>query len=297
MKIVTKDKVVYSFSPRHKPVQHVEPGDLVLLEAEDAVGGQVKSEDAALESLDWSRVDGATGPLYIEGAEKGDTLVTEILDIKTESRGVILAVPGNGVLKDKPFKAAAKIVKIEDGFAYYDDIRVRSIPLIGTIGVAPAEGEQSSSTSGKHGGNIDCKEITSGTRLYLPVFVDGALFSAGDLHAAQADGELCVSAIEIPGSIMLRFSLIKKKQPPWPILETKDHYSYLVAGDSLDDATVKASEAAVEALMRARQCSFEKAYMLSSLLVDIKVNQVVDPQRGVRASIPRGEILLRDLLV
>jgi len=297
MKHISKGKVVFSFSPHHRPVGHVTPGEIVLLETEDAVGGQVKSEDAALEKLDWSKVDGATGPLYITGAEKGDTLVTEILDIKTADKGVILTIPGNGALKDRKFAASARIVRIDQGYAYYGDIRVRTRPLIGTIGVAPAEGETPSGTSGRHGGNIDCKELTSGTRLYLPVFVDGALFAAGDLHAVQADGELCVSAIEVPGTVMLRFSVIKRKQPPWPLLETADHYSYLVAGDTLDDAAVKATEAAVEALMRGYRLTFEEAYMLGSLLVDIKVNQIVDPQRGVRAQIDRRDIDLAHLLI
>ena len=114
MKIVTKDKGVYSFSSSHKPVERVRPGELIILETEDAVGGQIKSEDTPIESLDWSRVNKATGPIYVEGAEKGDTLVVDILDIELAEQGVILVVPGAGILGDFEFKPRAKIVKIKN---------------------------------------------------------------------------------------------------------------------------------------------------------------------------------------
>lgn len=297
MKIVSKDKVVFSFSSRHSPVESVKLGELVILKTEDALGGQVKDEKISIQKLDWSKVNGATGPLLVEGAELGDTLVVDILQIKTAERGVIVAIPKYGVLGDKQFNADAKIVTISDGYVYFDErVRVKASPMIGTIGVAPEAEEIPSSTPGRHGGNIDVKELTANTRLYLPVFAEGALFAAGDIHAVQADGEFCVSAVEVAGQILLSFSLIKGKRPKWPILETREHFAVLTCADNLHEAAILATEAAVEALMREYKWSFEKAYMFGSIAIDLRINQDVDPKKGIRAVILKDVISLNSLL-
>ena len=298
VKYVSKERVIFSFNSKHEPVERVKPSELIVLEAEDAFGGQVKSEGTSLETLDWTRVDGATGPIYVEGAVPNDTLVVEILDIKPGDKGVIAVIPGYGALGSKEFRGKAKFVALKDGFAIFDGkTRVKIKPMIGTIGVAPPPGEEiPTSTPGRHGGNMDVKDVTSGTKLYLPVFAEGALFAAGDLHAVQADGELCVSSIEVAGQTLLRFDLIKGKSPRWPILETADSYMIIVAAEDLDKAAEIASREAVEALMREHGWSFEEAYMFGSLAVELKINQVVDPKKGVRAAIPKEYITLESLL-
>ncbi|MEM1517497.1 MAG: acetamidase/formamidase family protein [Nitrososphaerota archaeon] len=296
MKRIPKEMGIFKFSRNNKPVEYVDLGEIVVLELEDAVGGQVQSEDTPLEKLDWNRVNKATGPIYINGVNKGDTLVVDILKIEVASKGVILVVPGAGALAKKNFKPRAKIVKIENGFAYFDKFKLPVRPMIGTIGVAPDEEEYPTGTPYKHGGNLDCKEIRSGAKLYLPVYVDGALFAAGDLHAFQEDGELCVSSIEVEGKVLLRFNVIKNMRPEWPIVETQDNYSILVADDDLDKAVEIATEKAVNALMKANNWSFEESYMFSSLGVKIAVNQVVDPKKGVRAMIPKEFISIQHLL-
>lgn len=297
MKVVPRNKVTYSFSPKNKPVEHVRPQELVLLRTEDALGGQIKDEKASLQKLDWSRVNGATGPVFIEGAQPGDTLIVEILDIRIEKKGVIVTVPKCGVLERRKFNAYTRMVKISSGYINFDQgIRVKANPMIGTIGVSPESGAISSGSSGKHGGNMDVKELTAGTKLYLPVFTEGALLAAGDLHAAQADGELCVSSVEVAGEILLRCSLYKGKSPDWPILESRDSYAILTCGNTLDEAATIAADSAVKALMREHDWPFEKAYMFGSLAVNLEINQVVDPKRGVRAVISK-EFVSRDSLL
>ncbi len=297
MKVVPRHKVIYSFSPQHKPVEHVKPGELVLFETEDALGGQIKTEETSLDILDWARVDGATGPVFVEGIESGDTLVVEILDIKVEEKGVIVTVPKYGILGGKRFNPSTKIVRISRGYIHFDeDVHVRTKPMIGTIGVAPESGKIPSGSLGKHGGNMDVKELTAGTKLYLPVSTEGALFATGDLHAVQADGELCVSSIEVAGEVLLRFSHIKGKKPQWPMLETHNWYAFLACGDTLDEAAALATEAAVEAFMREYNWPFEKAYMFGSLAIDLEINQVVDPKKGVRAVMSKDVISLDSLL-
>jgi amidase len=297
MKTVPRTKVIYSFSPRHRPVEHVKPGEPVLLQTEDALGGQVTDEKTSLQRLDWSRVNGATGPIFIEGARPGDTLVVEILDIKVEKKGVMVVVPKSGVLKEKKFRAFTKIVNINDGYIDFEKgLQVKVNPMIGTIGVAPQSNDVPSGSSGRHGGNMDVKELTSGTKLYLPVSVDGALFGAGDLHAAQADGELCVSSVEVAGEILAKFDVCKGKRPEWPVLESHNSYSLLACGDTLDEAAKLAAYAAVKALMREHNWSFEEAYMFGSLAINLEINQAVDPKKGVRAAISKDFITINSVL-
>jgi amidase len=297
MKVVPRSKIIYSFNCQHKPVERVKPEELILFETEDALGGQIKTEDASLNELDWSRVDGATGPVFIEDAEPGDTLIVEILDIKVEEKGVIVTVPKYGILGEKRFNSSTKIVKISKGYIQFDErIRIKANPMIGTIGVAPESGDIPSGSLGKHGGNMDVKELTAGTKLHLPVFVEGALFAAGDMHAVQADGELCVSSIEVAGEALLRFNLVKGKKPEWPILETYDWYAVLACGNTLDEAATFAAETAVDAFMREYNWTFEKAYMFGSLAINLEINQVVDPRKGVRAVISKDFLSLDSLL-
>ena len=143
---------------------------------------------------------------------------------------------------------------------------------------------------------MDVKELTAGSRLYLPVFTKGALFAVGDLHAVQADGELCVSSVEVAGEVLLRFNVVKGKSPVWPVLESQDSYAILACGDTLDEAAVSAADCAVKALMREYDWAFEKAYMFGSLAVNLEINQVVDLTKGVRAVISK-EFITRDSLL
>jgi len=296
MKIVPSHKVVYSFSSKHEPIEYVAPGERIILQTVDAFGGQVKDENVSIERLDWSKVNGATGPIFITGAEPGDTLVVNIEEIRVTEKGVIAVIPKQGVLRDKVFKATLKVVSIDDGYVHFEKgVKVKANPMIGTIGVAPLDDEVITGSLGRHGGNMDVKEVRSGTKLYLPIFKKGALFAAGDLHAVQADGEVCVSAVEVPGEVLLSFDILKGKSLSWPVLETHENYAFLTCGDSLDEASALAVDATVCAFMREYRWSFEEAYMFASLVVDLKVNQVVDPKKGVRAVVPKKFISVESL--
>lgn len=297
MKTVSKNKVIYTYSTRHKPAEHIKPNETFVIRTEDAFGGQIKTEKDTVEGLDWSKVDGATGPVFIETAKPGDTLVVEILGIKTERKGVMVTVPKTGILGEKPFGPVTKTMELKRGFVQFEkNVKLRTRPMIGTIGVTPKEEEIATGSLGKHGGNIDVKDMTAGVKLYLPVFVEGALFAAGDLHAVQADGELCVSAVEVAGEVTLKFKLVRGRQPEWPVLENEESYSILACGDTLDEAAKHAAEAATKALMHEHSWSFEKAYMFSSLAADLRINQVVDPKKGVRAVVSKDFIMLKSLL-
>lgn len=296
LRTVSSDKVIFSFSPKHKPVARVRANELSVLKTEDAFGGQIRSDEDSVETLDWSKVDGATGPIFIENAEPGDTLVVDIVSIKIPSKGVIVTIPKQGILAEEAVKPLTKIIKIHKDHVEFNKVKLKISPMIGTIGVTP-KSEIPCGSLGRHGGNMDVKELTAGTRLYLPVLVEGALFGAGDVHAVQADGELCVSAVEVASEILLKFSLIKGKHPEWPILETKDSYAFLACDETLNAAARNATLVAVEALMREHGWCFEEAYMFGSLQVDLRINQVVDPKKGVRAVISKDHLKLASMLV
>ncbi len=293
---IPRENVIYKFSKESKPVAHTKPGDIVVFETIDALGRQITSEDIVLENIDWGKVNPATGPLFVESAEPGDTLVVDVLDIRVDSSAVIIVVPGFGVLGDREFKARAKILVRKGDFLEFDSIRVKLKPMIGVIGVAPREGEIATGDLGEHGGNMDVALLGKGVRLYLPVFVEGALLALGDLHMVQGDGELCVSAAEVSGEVTVRVDLIKNRRPRYPVLETNDVYAILAYGDSLEEAVYRASSEAVNALMRENDLEFEEAYMLGSLMVNLRINQVVDPHKGVRAEIPKTYLSIDSLL-
>ena len=296
VKKIPSSYTIYSFSPDNKPVERVSPGEIVVFETLDALGGQIKSENTTLSSIDWSRVNPATGPLYIEGAEPGDTLVVNILDIDVDDHAVIVVIPDAGVLRYKKFRPRVKIMPIVKGCVLFNGIKLIVKPMIGVIGVSPSNGAIPTGTSGSHGGNMDVAEIIKGSRVYLPVFVEGALLAIGDLHALQADGEICVAAAETSGSVTVKVELIKGKKPILPIVETQNHIHVVGYGETLDEAAYRAAEVAVEALMKEHSIAFEEAYMLASLAVDLKINQAVDPAKGVRATIPKNLISIDSLL-
>ncbi len=293
---IPRDHVVYSFSRRHPARFTAAPGDSVIFETVDALGGQVVDETTTLESIDWSRVNPATGPLYVEGSRPGDTLIVEIEEIEVYEKAFILAIPGAGALPDKSIRPSVKVLRVVNGRVVFGGIEVDAKPMVGVLGVAPEEGDVPTGTSGFHGGNMDVAQLTAGTRVYLPVFAEGALLALGDLHAVQADGEICVAAAEASGEVRVRVGLIKGKRPRYPVVESGDRYLIVAFGRDLDEAAYRAAEEAVSVLMRAQGLSFEEAYMLSSLVVDLRVNQVVDPMKGIRAEVPKRYARLEHFL-
>lgn len=294
---ITSSEVIYRFSPDNKPVKKVNLGETVVFETIDAFGGQITSEEVVLDSLDWNHVNPATGPLYVEGANPGDTLIVEILKIKIDKIASTMVAPGFGALAKERMTSKVKLFEVHNNVLNFNNLKIKLKPMIGVIGVAPKSGEFPTGTSGNHGGNMDVSEINQGTKIYFPVFCEGALLALGDLHAVQADGELSIAAAEVSGEVSLRVNLIKGAQPEYPILEKAHSYSIITYGDTLEEAVERASKSAVIALMKEHNLSFEEALMMGSLIVDLKINQVVDPKKGVRAEILKDYISLQSMLL
>ncbi len=295
LKRISKDHVIYKFMPAMRPAEKAHVGDIVVFETKDCFGEQIRDENVKLSEIDWSKINPATGPLFVEEAESGDTLKVEILNIRAENTAIMAVVPGAGILGNLKYESKIKLLKVKDDTVCFNSLKIKGKPMIGVIGVAPSEGEYPTGTSNRHGGNMDVAELTTGTKIYFPVFVKGALLAMGDVHVVQADGEICVTGAEASGEVMVKIDVIKGKQPKYPILETKDYYAIIASGVDLDEAAYNATLEAVNALMREYGYSFEEAYMLASLIVNLRINQAVDPKKGVRAEIPKNYIRLSSL--
>lgn len=283
-----KEKATYDFSSQNAPAIYVDPGVTIVFETLDALDDQIHSDDDSANKVDLGHVNAATGPVYINGANPGDTLVAEIQEIKPWDWGAALIIPGFGFLQDSIPGPYTKIFKIEDGegIRYGDKLRIPLQPMIGTIGVAPKE-PITTLSSGTHGGNLDTTDIKAGTKVYLPVLVEGALFGVGDVHAAMGDGEVCGTGIECGAEVIIRLDLIKGAPIPRPRLETAQEVMSVASAEGLDLAIKTALGDMVDWLKLEKGLSAEEAYVLVSLAGDVRIGQIVDPAVTVRIALPK----------
>ena len=289
MKIIPGNKVIYKFKPSMEHIESISPGDTIRVETNDCFFQQIISEEQILKEIDYDRLNPATGPIYVEGAEPGDLLKVRILNIDIKDKGVAAVVPGEGVLGDQVTKPIIRVVEIEDNHALFQGVKIPIDPMIGVIGVAPAkgDGEWATDSPWKHGGNMDTKDIKAGSTIYFPVNQKGALLALGDCHAVMGDGEICFTGLEVPGEVTLEIDLVKNKTVKWPLLETDESTMMIASGDNLDEAVYQATSQAVNSLKNSLKIEWEDAYLLASLSVDLKISQVVDPKMTVRTAIPK----------
>ena len=288
------------------PIARISSGEEVSFDMLEASNGQIGPESTveAIRTLDFARVDQVNGPIYVEGAAPGDTLEVEFLDLQPAEWGWTAIIPGFGLLADEFPEPAIKVWHLEGGADGYGEfapgIRIPLSPFCGEIGLAPgAAGAFSTIPPYRHGGNMDTKHLTKGARLFLPVEVEGALFSMGDGHAAQGDGEVCGTAIETPMRATVRLTVHKDRPVPEPQFftagplaqrtNTAPYYCTDGIGPDLMEATRKAVRHMIDYLQRTYSLSRADAYMLCSVAVDLKLCEVVDaPHWLVGAFLPQS---------
>ncbi len=233
-----------------------------------------------------------TGPVAIEGAMPGDVLEVEILDIRLRSPyGWMMIEPGAGALPEEFPYLRRKLVPLDERnkvAEFAPGIRIPVHPFFGNLGVAPPEGRLNSAPPAYNAGNMDNKWLVAGTKVYIPVQVPGALFSVGDGHAAQGDGEVCITAIETNLTGVFRFTVRKDMKLRWPRAETPTHFITMGLHESLDEAARRATREMIDYLVTTRGLSRDDAYMLTSAAVDLHVTQVVDGVKGVHATLPKS---------
>lgn len=275
---------------RLEPVLEVTPGETVTFETIDASGGQLSATSTVQDvlKLDFGRVNPVTGPVRVLGAEPGDALSVKLLEFRPSGWGWTANIPGFGLLAEDFPEAHLKTWTFGGetaGFADSISVPLKAFP--GTIGVAPADpGLHSVVPPRSCGGNLDIRDLAAGSTLHLPVQVDGALFSVGDTHAAQGDGEVCGTAIESPMVVTVQFGLIKGAELPAPQFETagpvtrhldgRGYYVTTGVNPDLMGAAKDAVRAMIDHLGRRYGLTPEDAYLLCSVACDLRISEIVD---------------------
>lgn len=288
MKKLGEENFVYKMSADNKPVLTVKPGELVVISARDGFGGSIKSDDDPFPVIDLEHVNQTTGPIYVEGAEPGDTLVVHVKKIALPPQGVTTIFPGFGVLKDDFNLQWKKICPIRSGkVTFPKGIKIPTRPVIGTVGVSPASGAVGNLFPGPHGGNLDIHDITTGSTIYLPVFVPGALFSLGDGKAVMGDGEVNGVGIEVGMKVTVKLDLVKRQKIERPRLETTNHAMTIASAKTVEEASRLALGDMVNYLTSTTSLSREEAYALLGAVADVKIANLVDPEVTVRVAVPK----------
>ena len=289
MSDLTRDKAFFGFSPGNEAVLHAQQGERLHLTTHDCFSGQLKTPADTLETLDWSITNPATGPIYIEGTKPGDVLRVDLHEVKAHGPSVMIAVPGVGALGHLITEEETVILDhTEDTVTYKDKVVVKQKPMLGVIGVAPAEGTVPNSTPGPHGGNMDCTLITSNTRLYLTVAVEGALFGCGDMHAVMGDGEVVVCGAETPGEVTLTTQVVDIPGLPTPFIENDEVVAVIASAETTDEAYKMALDMMHGFLTNVAGIPVNDAAMLMSLVGNLRFCQVVDPLLTVRFAFPKS---------
>lgn len=283
----------YGWNNANTPAIRIAPGETVAFNPPDSSGGQITATSTLsdLSKLDFGKVNPVAGPIYIDGAEPGDAIKVTLLELGPSGWGWTANIPGFGLLADQFKDPALHIWKYDAASLapalYGPGGRVPLKPFCGTIGLTPSEpGLHSVVPPRRVGGNLDIRDIAAGTELYLPVEIKGGLFSVGDTHAAQGDGEVCGTAIESPCTIAAKFELVKGANLPFPRFTTPgpvthhlDAKGYEVTsgvGPDLMEGARAAVSGMIDLLSKRHNMNAVDAYMLCSVCGDLRISEIVD---------------------
>lgn len=300
---LTSDRVHYVWDNRLEPILRVASGDTVVLHAREGAEGfftwDSRHEDVPRRP---SKGHCLTGPIWIEGATPGQTLQVDVLELVPGPLGYTAIMPEKGLLPHDFPDPYVKIWDLRNGRSaeLRPGVEVPLEPFLGVMGVAPAEvGRFPTAPPRQVGGNLDVKQLTAGTTLFLPIEVEGTLFSAGDGHAAQGDGEVTVNAIETSMTATLRLTLRPglrisgpRLRTSGPIIRRTNTAGWFATpgiGPDLMEAARDAVRAMIEYLSSERGLTREEAFVLCSVAVDLKISEVVNaPHWVVSAFLPES---------
>jgi acetamidase/formamidase len=291
------------------PRLRIESGDEVAFECVDASGGQVHPGMTVAEflAIDRTRIHALTGPVWINGAEPGDVLEIDVLATRHADWGWSSIIAGLGFLKDRFHEPYLFHWQLEgETTSSLAPAVVPLRPFLGVMGVARAEdGAFRTRPPGTFGGNLDVRELCAGSRLYLPIYNYGALFSCGDGHAAQGDGEVCINGIECPLDVTLRFQLHKQQPLAGPLVESSnaaapdssaDSWVVVETGTDLADTARAATGRTIDLLVSRWGFSDIHAYILCSAALKLRLSQVVnEPVFTVSAALAKQILPDREL--
>jgi amidase len=286
---ISREKVFFAFGPALKEIARIPQGEEVVMETHDCFEGQIQTTSDLVDALDWNHVNPATGPLYIEGAQPGDVLRIDLLEVSVGKQASMVTLPGEGALGDVITEMETSILRVEgDQIVFKNKVRVPLRPMIGVIGVAPADDTVPNGTPGPHGGNMDCTLVTTGSSLYFTVGVEGAMFGAGDMHAAMGDGEIVICGAETPGVVRFKAEVVDLKGLPTPFIETEKLVAVIQSAPTVDEAASQATHRMAKFLTDFVKIPLNDAGMLMSLVGELKFCQIVDPLKTVRFEFPKA---------
>ena len=301
---VARDRNHLAWDPAIPPVATVSSGETVGFDCLDASNGQLTAASTVgdLAALDFGQLDQVNGPVEVAGAEPGDTLQIDILELLPADWGWTASIPGFGLLADDFSDPFYKVTAVPAGVAraeFWPGISVPLAPFCGEMGVAPLTGPRSTIPPDLHGGNMDTRHLVAGSTLFLPVFVLGARFSIGDGHATQGDGEVCGTAIETPMQAVVRLTVRKDLHVTGPeFIAAPDPHAALRSGrryatDGIGPDPMTAARDAIRRMIdwlgREHGLEAVKAYLLCSVAIDLRISEIVDmPNVVVSAYCPLG---------
>ena len=277
---ISRDEVVWAFGPDLEPVLEVDPGAIVTLETNDCFTGQIQTEDDLVTEIDFERVNSATGPIAVRGAEPGDSLVVELLEVRPVERGFATLIPGIGQLIDRVRSPLTQVFRVEGDVVHMTDrISFPLRPMVGVIGVATDGETITNGFAGRHGGNLDNHLHGPGASVYLPVRQPGGMLAIGDMHASMGDGEVCFTGVEIAGEVTVRVDLLKGRQGTWPVTELADRWVvHGTAGQDFMEALDLAVEEGARFLVDQWGFTIEEAFIFLSVACDAGICQACRPQ-------------------
>lgn len=285
---LSDDKIFYAFSKDLEPALTVASGETVRIRTKDCFGNQVRTPDDELDSIDWDAINPATGPIYVQGAVAGGALKVAIDRIELDPQTASCTGKDEGVYGDCLDAWSTRLCAIEgDELVWDEKVRLPLRPMIGVIGVAPAGEPVNCGTPGGHGGNMDTTQIGAGATLYFPVAADGALFGCGDMHAVMGDGEVSVSGAEVAGFATVTLTALPDLALDTPLIETADEFGVIYSAPSLDEAADGAVHRMVDLVAARTGQDPADLVMLFSLCGDVRVSQMVDPNKTVRFMVPK----------
>jgi amidase len=224
----------------------------------------------------------------VRGAEPGDSLIAEILDVRPIEWGVATLIPGFGQLIDLVQAPLTRLFEVHDGVIRMNErVSFPAKPMVGVVGVATDGDTLSNGLAGRHGGNLDDHFHGKGARIYFPVRRPGGMFAVGDMHAAMGDGEICFTGVEIAGEVDIRFDLLKGKQATWPVTELDEAWLPHATHDTYDGAAQLVSEEAAKLLVDEHGFTTEDAFIFLSVACDLGVAQACKPAPGGFGTIAR----------
>jgi amidase len=275
---LSKEKSFTVYSAGLDPAYRVGIGEVVLVECQHGLPGLVSRDGTFKEAKEGDPVNPGTGPIHVEGIDPGNAIAVDILDIRVADWGY----------------SGGRIFELSNGYASFDtNLRLPLQPMVGQIGIAPADGQMDTRTPTEMGGNMDCREVRAGSTLVFTAQVKGGLLGIGDPHALQGDGEIGGQGIECDADVVVRFRKLPEPLSRRPVILRPEFVATMGVHKDLGEAAWQATDDMVGLLARVSGRTEKDARMLVNLVGNLKINQIVDGAKGARMEMPSWAFGLR----